>query len=140
MYKIFNEHVFLGKNNISITVPTILTHDNNPYMDKYQRSHKLLKLYADSNNINGIKNELCVLWNLYVTMDKKSKNKKYKDTANKVKTFVMNDFKVYLTIVQSAEPNFNFQEYYKNSPYCNEYINITPEDIKLLKKFLSVIL
>lgn len=112
------------------------------FMDIYNFSHKLLLSYEKTNNIQGMKYELCKLWFMNVIIESKfiHPNKfrkilvssKKKEEAIKARAFILNDFKKYLNIVGESEPDFNFDEYYLNSIYGRETYKIDPSVVKAL--------
>lgn len=91
--------------------------------EEYQKSHKLLLQYDEADDMEGMKNELAKLWYLNNIAERKMKGKKKDDTI-KTRARILNDFKKYLGKVLDKEKNFNFTEYFNNSPYYDKSIKI----------------
>ena len=122
---------------------TISTYKN--YELKYQEIHTLLKRM---DNVESMKDELCKLWWLECKLEKKiqvAKSKK-KDTDHvlqdyyKLRSRVLNDFTKYSKKVSKEDPDFNFSEYYKNSPYYDGSVVIKRNTLKGLSAFIRNIL
>lgn len=110
---------------------------------EYSTSHKLLKIYNDSNNIEGMKYELSKLWFLNAVLEKKIYSDPTEEELmmySKVRARILNDFNTYLKVVLKSEPNFNFTEYYHNSPFSDVKIKINGTLITGLAKLLKQIL
>lgn len=124
------------------------------FMSKYNMSHRLLKIYYKTDNIEGIKSELAKLYYMYeiieyyyVNGDRNGISKlqlmvlsKNKKEAIKAKSFIMNDFSTGLKFVLSKEKNFDFQDYFMKTDYYNDVIKLDTDKIKGIKKLLMSIL
>lgn len=121
---------------------TINTYKN--YELKYQEIHTLLKRV---DNIETIKDELCKLWWLECKLEKKIQTAKAKNKDNdpvvqdyyKLRSRVLNDFTKYSKKVIKEEPEFNFSEYYKNSPYYDGSVVIKRNALKGLSSLIQSI-
>lgn len=94
---------------------------------EYAKSHKLLMLYEKTNNLEGIKYELSKLWFMNNVLEKRIYSNPSEDKLKeytKARAKILNDFNKYLKFVLEREPNFNFTEYYNNSPYSDVAIRI----------------
>ena len=119
------------------------------YFGEYDKSHKLLKQYKLSNNIEGMKYELAKLWMMLVMIEETLHSKKFEDlpsmaiassTEAKSKANITNDFQYYMKEVMKKEPEFNFTEYFESSPFNKALVKINNTTISfitnLIKKFI----
>jgi protein tyrosine phosphatase len=92
----------------------------------------LLKQYEEANNIDGIKYELAKLWYMNTLLEDKIKNSKgsEKQEYTKTRTRILNDFNKYLKIVLKEDKKFNFNRYYKNTPYGDDRVRIRNSTLK----------
>lgn len=98
---------------------------------EYQASHKLLRSYENNKNLEGIKYELCRLWFLDNYIESRlSSNTKNKVELTKTRARILNDFYKYLDMVCKEEKDFNFIEYYNESPFSDNYIKIDNDTLK----------
>ena len=103
------------------------------FENEYSKSHRLLKSYESHNNIEGMKYELSKLWYMNILLEKqiystrKNDNKLYDTRAR-----VLNDFNKYLKIVMKKDKDFNFSEYYDESPFSDSKYKINNHTLKYL--------
>lgn len=122
------------------------------YEAEYAKSHKLLKEYQKSNNIEGMKYELSKLWMINCLIEEKLNSKKFKElpsmaiissNAHKARAKIINDFKYYLAIIMKADEGFNFTDYYDKSPFSQATIKIDATTMdyvgKMIKTFIKSI-
>lgn len=114
------------------------------YEAEYAKSHKLLKQYQISGNIDGMKYELSKLWMMCCLIEEKIYAGKMDIQAgNKARAKILNDFKFYLNKVIEKEPAFNFSEYYEESPFSSSTTKVNNTTMvflgKLIKKFIKSI-
>jgi hypothetical protein len=115
------------------------------YESEYAKCHKLLKKYEESGNIEGIKYELCKLWAMNTAIEETLYNSDKKDKVkeHKARSKILNDFNHYLKVVLNEEPDFNFEEYYNQSPFSDAMIKINKDTVtwsaKLLKSLMPTI-
>lgn len=110
---------------------------------EYSKSHKLLMIYSKTENIEGIKYELSKLWFMNVVLEKRIYSNPPEDKLKeytKVRARILNDFNKYLKYVLEKEPDFNFTEYYNNSPFSDVSIKIPGSLISGLIQLLKQIL
>ena len=111
------------------------------YQLEYDKSHKLLKIYSEDNNIEGMKYELSKLWFLNTELEKKiyhsNESKEKKDEYYKIRSRILNDFNKYLKQVQSLDKNFNFTEYYNNTPFSDASVKIDKYTLHYVKEILA---
>lgn len=91
------------------------------YEAEYAKCHTLLVAYEKADNIDGIKYELCKLWFMNNIIQDKlhtNVNTKQRHELNKARAKIMNDFTKYNKLIAQKE-DFNFSEYYKESPYSD---------------------
>ena len=104
------------------------------FESEYSKSHKLLVIYHEQSNIEGIKYELSKLWFMNTIIEKKIYNQKIseddKKKLHKVRARILNDFNKYLRFVTSEDNQFNFTEYYNNTPFSDATIKIDKHTIK----------
>lgn len=101
------------------------------FEEEYAKCHSVLVVYEKSNNINGMKYELCKLWFLNCLIQQKLHSKiteSKKNELNKARAKIMNDFTTYNKYISKYE-DFNFSEYYRQSPY-SDIIKIDNSTIK----------
>lgn len=111
------------------------------YDEEYNKSHKLLLSYEKNSNIEGIKYELSKLWFMYHLLEKirfeKNLSKKELKAVNDSRARIYNDFQKYLTFVQKKEKDFNFNEYYENSPFSDAAYKVNASTLKYTKDFIK---
>lgn len=113
---------------------------------EYAKSHKLLRKYEENNNIEGIKYELCKLWSMNIIIEGRlySDDEKYTKTNREVdlkaRSKILNDFNYFLGVVLKKESDFNFEEYYNNSPFNDAMIKINKETIEWSGKLFKSLL
>ena len=114
------------------------------YDEEYMKSHKLLKLYEKSKNIEGIKYELAKLWFMYNLLEKIRLNKKLSEaelkSVNDSRARIQNDFHKYLTYIQKYESDFNFNEYYDNTPFSDAVYKINASTLKYSIQLIKTII
>ena len=102
--------------------------------DEYAQSHKLLMNYEKTNNYEGMKYELCRLFYMNYILEKRL-NAKGNHSIGKNKSIntrarVLNDFNKYIKIVLKNQPTFNFGEYYEQSPFYPNTLEVDADTIK----------
>lgn len=105
------------------------------YASVFAESHRLLVLYAEQDNIDGMKYELAKLW----VCIKGIETKIYKGTKLhaeekkqliNTRALIINDFKKYMKVVLEKDPSFNFEQYYKESEFNNAVFKISKFTLK----------
>jgi len=139
LYTVLSESVNVKNNTIKFNIPGVFD-KRNKYMAQYNGSHELLKIYEKSHNLKGIKRELCKLWYIYLLVTRDIKDNKNVKESQKIKAFVVSDFKKYLHIVLKEEPDFDFGSYFEKSDLYDQAISITPDTINTIKAFISAII
>ena len=118
----------------------------NPFVDfdaEYMASHKLLMQYYKSNNIEAMKYELARLYYMNYILEKKLYHNKFlmnKEKNMKTRAKVLNDFNKYIKVVLKAEQNFNFGEYYEQSPFYPHTVEVTGSTVNAVKDVFKYIL
>lgn len=101
---------------------------------EYSKSHKLLLIYDENNNIEGMKYELSKLWFMNNILESKIYNEKIKEEnkkeLHKVRARILNDFNKYLKVVTSNDSDFNFTAYYNETPFSDATIKIDKHTIQ----------
>ena len=109
------------------------------YEAEYAKSHKLLKKYEEAKNINGIKYELCRLWAMNTVIEEKLHSDKFKSLPStaissskeaKARAKILNDFNYYMSKALKYDPEFNFQEYYNESPFNDAVLKIDKNTVR----------
>ena len=112
--------------------------------DEINDSVKLLQVYRNTNNIEGMKYELAKLWFINDAIEKKLTRRNLTDNQYKElvihRATCLNVFKTNLEYVLKAEKGFNFAEYYNSTPFSDNSIKITNDTLKYsLRTIASVI-
>lgn len=115
---------------------------------EYNKCHKLLMIYDESSNIEGMKYELSKLWFLNNIIEGKIYNEKISDKDKnelyKTRARILNDFNKYIKVVNENDKDFNFTNYYNESPFSDATVRINKHTInhgvKLAKLMVSNIL
>lgn len=122
------------------------------YEAEFAKSHRLLKEYLKSKNIDGMKYELSKLWMMNCKLEEVIYSEKFKKMAKneidnsmefKARAKILNDFKYYLSEVMKMDNEFNFTDYYENTPFSDSTAKINAPTIKyttdMIKKFITSI-
>ena len=118
----------------------------NPFPDfdsEYMASHKLLLQYDKAGNIESMKYELARLYYMNYILEKKLYHNyfiKNKEKNMKTRARVLNDFNKYIKVILKHEPEFNFAEYYEQSPFYANTIEIKGSTINKIKNVFNYIL
>lgn len=114
---------------------------------EFSQSHKLLKLYEDSENLEGMKYELSKLWFLNNLLEKKiysESDRNKKEGYHKSRARILNDFHKYSKLINSKDKEFNFTNYYNNSPFSDATVKINNSTLhhggKLIKNITKLFL
>lgn len=111
------------------------------YNAEYNKSHKLLKEYEKTGNIDGMKYEISKLWFMYHLLEKikheKNLTREELKTVNDSRARIYNDFQKYLNIIQSKEKDFNFNRYYEESPFSDSAYKFNASTLKFTKDFIK---
>lgn len=117
------------------------------YSAMYAQSHRLIKQYAKTNNLEGVKYELAKQWYMLHLLENKiiyNKNRlkarlisnNQKQEAIKVRSFILSDYNTYTKWVSKHDPNkFNFDAYFKTTPFYKETFKI---DKRLLQMIIPI--
>lgn len=100
------------------------------YEGEYRKSHKLLLAYRKVSNIEGMKYELSKLWFLNQLLERDIYANKNVIANSKCRSRVLNDFNTYIDEVLKEDPEFNFTEYYNETPFSNTKIKIKGSTLK----------
>ena len=106
---------------------------NIAYGDEIDDSVQLLETYRNTSNIEGMKYELSRLWfiisDIEKRMTKRINSKKY-DEYVKNRATAMNVFKTNIQYIIKADKDFNFAEYYNNTPFSDNSFEISNNTLK----------
>jgi calcineurin-like phosphoesterase family protein/uncharacterized C2H2 Zn-finger protein len=125
--------------------------EKSDFMARYNTSHRLLKIYMETENVEGVKHELCKLWYMYQIIERfygKGQGvnlavpgaTKRQQEALKAKAFILNDFTNGLRWINKREPDFNFDAYFAQTPYNTDVIKVDEQKIKGVKKLINALL
>ena len=92
------------------------------FEEEYYKSVKLLKIYSKKNNYEAMAYELSKLWFINSLLEQKiytTNNTKKLDEYNLLRGKILNTFNRYLAIVCENIKDFNFEEYYNNTPFSD---------------------
>jgi hypothetical protein len=121
----------------------LLTNPFPDYSEEYFSSHKLLLNYEKTGNIDGMKYELARLYYMNYTLEKKLYHNKLLPKKNeyiKTRARILNDFNKYLKYVLDKDKKFNFGEYYEQSPFYANTIEVKGSTIGQVKDIIKYIL
>ena len=102
----------------------------------------MLVSYEKTNNIEGMKYELCKLWFMNTLLEKKIYNNKKDDKTkyHKARAKILNDFNYYLKYICKHDKDFNFTEYYNNTPFSDAATKIDKHTLKYGVRLIKSIL
>lgn len=107
---------------------------NIAFGDELDYSNKLLTTYKNTSNLEGMKYELSRVWFLIHSIDKRmGKNKITQDEIKALerhRATAYNIFKTNLKYVMNMDKDFNFVEYYNNTPFSDNSVMITANTLK----------
>lgn len=104
---------------------------------EYQDAHRLLLLYDDNNNIDGMKYEIARLYYLSHRADDLLASRLVKDKAKirSTRARILNDYNKYLNVILQNDPDFIATEYYKTTPYYDYEIKIKKTTIDYIIQY-----
>lgn len=129
------------KKNGDLVISNILK--KRDYENEYQESHRLLKQYEKTENIDPMKYELAKLFyiNNRIESDIYSENKTIpRKKLVDIRSRVLNDFNKYMQVVMKKDKQFNFANYYKKSPFSDESITIKAPTLKYSLEYFKQLL
>lgn len=120
---------------------------NESYMDLYDKTHKMIKLNKDVENIEGLKENMAFLFMIisdietnYIRNKEVNKNSnEYKD-AIKARGFAINELKQTMRIVTKHDKKFNFMKYYEEKNFDNNSLTVDKNTIKGLTMLFKTII
>ena len=110
---------------------------------EHAKSKKLFPTYKKYKNLDGMKYEACKLWYMNIILlnkAEKERNIKKKDELYDMRAKVMNEFALYINEINKLDNEFNFDAYYKATPFNTESIKISGSTIKYSAEYLKLIL
>lgn len=110
------------------------------YMEEYAEAHRILVENYKNNNYEAMKQNVAFMFLLISIIEKDNRYKRREPAIVKARAFAINDFKTYLSYIQKKEPNFNFENYYKQTELDKYIVNIPKETILGIKTLLKNIL
>lgn len=102
------------------------------FEQEYADSHRLLKEYEKTESYEPMKFELAKMQFFITLLEKRiyKNGKKESPEELKVRARFLNDFKKYLKILNTEDPDFNFREYYEQSQFNDALIKIDKSTLK----------
>lgn len=114
------------------------------FEEEYSKSHKLLLSYDKTGNTEGIKYELSKLWFMNQVIERQihssKTNKNDLEDLYKVRARILNDFNTYLSKIIDEDNNFNFVEYYNDSPFNDTKVKIKGSTLKYTIDYVKKLL
>jgi len=115
------------------------------FENEYAQIHKLMLVYEEKNNLEAIKYELSKLWFMNILLEKKIYTKgkntdEQLDSYHKARAKILNDFNKYLKVVLKDDVEFNFTEYYNDSPFSDATTKINASTLKYSGDLIKSIL
>ena len=100
------------------------------FAEEYAKTHKLLKQYSKAKGYEAMKYHVAKLWYMSILLEKiiHSPQKYDKETLTKhynTRAHVIADFEKYMGEILQNEPNFDFQAYYKQTPFDKSTLKIS---------------
>lgn len=120
----------------------LISKNKNINFDKeYAQSHKLLKVYKENGNLEGIKYEVAKLWYLNSLLENiiydKSKKHGSMNDIHKSRARILNDFNKYIKYISSKDKEYNFTTYYNNTPFSDATVKINNSTLKYGKGIIK---
>lgn len=112
---------------------------------EFADTHKLLKLYSKDNNY-AVAYELAKLWYMNLLLEDRIYNdrlsKEELKNCHKARAKILNDFNNYLKELQTHDnmKNFDFEKYYKKTPFGSNKIKISKHTLLYSGKYLKDII
>lgn len=106
---------------------------------EYYNSHKLLLQYEKANNLESMKYELSRLFYMNYLLEKRIHSNKFKKNKSdyiKIRARILNDFNKYMKYILSKDNSFNFDEYYRETPFYHNTVKVNKSIIKHLKDLI----
>lgn len=114
--------------------------------EQYQTIHKSLLVYEKEKNYEEMKSAVAHLWYLNLLTERKINKYKGKDNkASKIKVSrdlrarILNDFKKYLAMIIAYDKDFDFDAYFKKSPYNDRTLFVNKDTMIYFTKILRAI-
>ena len=107
---------------------------NIDYKSEFNKSHKLLMVYDNKKNYEGMKSELAKLWALSIDIEKKLRSSRFNKSRAKyltdAKALILNDFNKYLKVVMDHDSKFDFEKYFESTSYYDQVVRVDKNTIK----------
>ena len=114
------------------------------FEEEYQKSHKLLLSYDKTDNYEGMKYELSKLWYMNIELERRIYNSNRDESKlneyTRVRARILNDFNKYIKIINKKEKDFNFSEYYEESPFNDGSTKLRKSTLDYLGNYLKQII
>lgn len=110
----------------------------------FNNSQKMLKVYSQANNIEGLKSELARIYYMITLIEKYYMNNPTADKAVMkdmvdLRSVMLNVMRQTMSTITKADPNFDFQQYYATTKY-SEDINLPKNVVRTIDKTLITLL
>ena len=113
------------------------------FEEEYQKSHKLLLSYEKTNNYEGMKYELSKLWYMNIELERRiydsNRDESKLNEYTRARARILNDFNKYIKLINKVEKDFNFSEYYEDSPFNDGSMKLRKSTLDYLGHYLKQI-
>ena len=115
------------------------------FAEEYSKTHKLLIQYSKAKGYEAMKYYVAKLWYMNILLEKiiHSPQKIDKETLSKhykTRAHILSDFKKYMGEILENEPNFDFNTYYKQTPFDKSTLKISSGIIDKVTGVLKALL
>ena len=112
---------------------------------EYAKCHKLLQQYSKAKGYEAMKYYVAKLWYLNIMIEKRIYNPKKFDKETltsyyNTRAHILSDFKKYMGEILEQEPNFDFQKYYKTTPFDRSVLKVSKNFMKTIWSFFKTLI
>ena len=114
---------------------------------EYQACHRLLMQYSKVKNYNAMKYYVAKLWYMNILIEKrlytKNRTKQIEERLPyyyKTRAHILNDFNKYIAEILENDPEFDFREYYKTTPFDKSILKVSKGFLKTIWDYLTRLL
>ena len=135
------EPIFESKKNFDIKFSEegdliISKRDKLDIEEEHSKSKRLYPIYKKNNNLEAMKFEADKLYYMNSILVHKLNGMNHKIMSKQreelitLRSKVMNEFTLYVRFISSKEPEYDFSNHYRNSPFCTAEMKITKGTLK----------
>ena len=114
---------------------------------EYQACHRLLMQYAKVKNYEAMKYYVAKLWYMNILIEKrlytKNRTKQIEERLPyyyKTRAHILSDFNKYIAEILENDPEFDFREYYKTTPFDKSILKVSKGFLKTIWDYLTKLL